>query len=190
MNECKTAYVFFATGFEEIEAITPVDILRRGGVNVTTVSITKDLKVKGAHNIEITCDLLIEDMDKNLLPDAIIMPGGMPGATNLANCKELEEFSKSCFDAKKLVCAICASPAVVFGAYGLLKDKNWTCYPNMENQAPNQDLANWKATPVVIDNNLITSRGPGTAADFSYQILNQLGLEEKSTALQQGMLFI
>lgn len=190
MNQEKKAYVFFAPGFEEIEAITPVDILKRGGVKVSMISITDELKVKGAHNIEIICDSLIKDMDENILPDAIIMPGGMPGATNLANCKKLEEFAKKCFNEKKLVCAICASPAIVFGTFGLLKNKNWTCYPDMENNAPEADVKNWNTNPVVVDINLITSRGPGTAAAFSYTILQELGLSEKSAALQKGMLFI
>ena len=190
MNQVKKAYVFFAPGFEEIEAITPVDILKRGGVKVSMISITDELKVKGAHNIEIICDSLIEDMDENILPDAIIMPGGIPGATNLANCKKLEEFAKKCFNEKKLVCAICASPAIVFGTFGLLKNKNWTCYPDMENNAPEADVQNWNTNPVVVDTNLITSRGPGTTAAFSYTILQELDLSEKSAALQKGMLFI
>ena len=190
MNQEKEAYVFFAPGFEEIEAVTPVDILKRGGVKVSMISITDELKVKGAHNIEIICDSLIESMDENLLPDAIIMPGGMPGATNLANCKKLEFFAKKCFENKKLLCAICASPAIVFGAFGLLKNKNWTCYPNMEEEAPKEALSTWKTDPVVIDGNLISSRGPGTAAAFSYAILKELGYSEKAATLQQGMLFV
>ena len=185
----KTAYVFFATGFEEIEAITPVDILRRGGVEVKTISTTKELYVQGAHNIEIACDYIIDEILDAELPDAVIMPGGMPGATNLAECQELKELATKSLEEGKLVCAICASPAIVFGKYGFLKNKNWTCYPNMENEAPKEALSFWKADPVVIDGNLISSRGPGTAADFSYAILEQLGLAEKAKALKSGMLF-
>ena len=189
MNQEKIAYVFFATGFEEIEAITPVDILRRAGVNVKTFSISDSLDVKGAHDIFVKCDYTLSQLDENVLPDAVIMPGGMPGATNLANSEKLKVFTQKCFAKNKHTCAICASPAIVFGEYGLLSNKNWTCYPNMENQAPSENLGNWKANPVVVDENLITSRGPGTAAEFSYEILNQLGLGEKATALKQGMLF-
>ena len=189
MNQEKSAYVFFATGFEEIEAITPVDILRRAGVNVKTFSISDSLEVKGAHDIFVKCDFTLSQLDESVLPDAVIMPGGMPGATNLANCEKLKAFTQKCFAENKLTCAICASPAIVFGKYGLLINKNWTCYPNMEDQAPNENLANWKANPVVVDGNLITSRGPGTVSEFSYTILNQLGLGEKATALKQGMLF-
>ena len=190
MNETKLVYVFFAPGFEEIEAITPVDILRRGNIDVKTVSILEKKQVIGAHNIEISCDLTLNDISFDDLPDGIVFPGGMPGATNLANCKELKNLSEKCFDAGKLVCAICASPAIVFGNFGLLKNKNWTCYPNMEEEAPKEALSTWKTDPVAIDGNLISSRGPGTAAAFSYAILKELGYSEKAAALQQGMLFV
>ena len=185
----KTVYIFFASGFEEIEAITPVDILRRAGVNIKMISVTNSKTVMGAHNIEVQCDCLLEDILQKDLPAAIIMPGGMPGATNLANNQQLKDFTIKCFNAKKLVCAICASPAIVFGSYGLLKNKNWTCYPNMETEASKEAQATWKTEPVVIDGNLITSRGPGTASVFAYSILSQLNLDDKAQNLKKGMLF-
>lgn len=185
----KTAYVFFASGFEEIEAITPVDILRRAGVFVKMVSITNNKLVMGAHNIEIQCDCVLEDILQKDLPEAIIMPGGMPGATNLANNQLLKDFTIKCFNEKKLVCAICASPAIVFGSYGLLKNKNWTCYPNMKTETSKEAQLTWKTEPVVIDGNLITSRGPGTASIFAYSILSQLNLDDKAQNLKKGMLF-
>ena len=189
MNKQKQVYVFLSPGFEEIEAITPVDILRRGGVDVKIVSITKELYVQGAHNIKVACDCILDEILDLPLPDAIIFPGGMPGATNLANCVELKDFSKKCLAESKLICAICASPAIVFGAYDLLKNKKWTCYPNMENNAPKEAQNLWCKNSVVVDGKLISSRGPGTASLFAYTILEELGEKEKAQSLKEAMLF-
>lgn len=185
----KTAYVFFAEGFEEIEAITPVDILRRAGVDVKMISISTELEVKGAHNIKLLCDFTLEAISSFDLPDAIIFPGGMPGATNLSKNPDLKKITIEAFNKNKLVCAICASPAIVFEAFGLLENRKWTCYPNMEKGVLENLQQSWKEDSIVVDSNLITSRGPGTGAEFSFAILAELGLKEKVKVLKEGMLF-
>jgi 4-methyl-5(b-hydroxyethyl)-thiazole monophosphate biosynthesis len=168
----KKAIVLLAEGFEEVEALTPVDYLRRAGVEVTVASISGDMIVKGARNIKIKTDIILADLSWQ--PDsfdAVIIPGGMPGATYLAASKEVGTFIKKMADTDKLICAICASPAVVLAPLGLLAGKNFTCYPGMEKTVT---AANWSEDRVVVDGNIITSRGAGTAGEFAIAIINKL----------------
>jgi len=186
----KKVYVFFAEGFEETEAIFPVDIMRRAGLDVILVSCGEDLVVKGAHGILITCDVLIDEVKSAPLPDAVVLPGGMPGAVNLAQHEDVRALVLAMNDAKKVIAAICASPAVVFAAFCVLKGKNWTCYPGMEEETSAEDRKGWKADRVVVDGNLVTSRGPGTAGDFGFALVDVLLGSGASAQLKKGMLCI
>ena len=128
----RESYVFLADGFEEVEALTPVDVLRRAGMPVKTVSITSSLLVTGAHGVTVTADLIF---NSTLFKDPawLILPGGMPGASNLYDFDPLHGLLKNQFESKHgKIAAICASPAVVLGQMGLLKGREATCYPGFE----------------------------------------------------------
>ena len=163
----KKANVFFAEGFEEVEALTVVDILRRAGIETDMVSVTGNKQVKGSHGINIEMDKLFEEIE---IADAIVLPGGMPGTNNLKAHEGLNKLIKE-YDAEgKLLCAICAAPTV-YGEMGLLKQRHATCYPGMEGML---DCCEALEDAVVIDDNYITSRGVGTAIDFSLAIVRNL----------------
>lgn len=167
-------YVFLAEGFEEIEAISPIDILRRGGIELKTVGVGNKTIV-GAHGIPVTCDLLDSEaiLDENL--KGIVLPGGMPGTINLEKSSIVNAFIDFCFENNLLISAICAAPSIL-GHKGILNGKNATCYPGFE-----KDLigANFKAESVVCDGNVITARAAGVACDFGFSLLEYFAGEEK-----------
>jgi len=164
--------IFLADGFEETEAITTVDILRRGRVSVTMVSISDSLHVRGRNHIEVAADVMWKEADSEIeSADMLILPGGQPGVTYLARHKGLKKaLEKAAKDGKKLA-AICAGP-VVLGQLGLLEGKEATCYPGLES-----DLTGAKLNPedeVVTDGNVTTSRGVGTACAFALKLVEIL----------------
>jgi len=174
----KNAVVLLAEGFEEVEAVTPIDYLRRAGVTVTIAAVGGNLSVKGARGITVNADALLCDIikqGKTAAYDAVIIPGGMPGATNIAASKEAgalitEMAAKGAADGK-LVCAICAAPAVVLAPLGILSGKKFTCYPGMEEKVQG---GKWTDDSVAIDGNIITSRSAGTAGKFAVAIIGRL----------------
>ena len=180
----KESYVFLADGFEEIEALSVIDILRRAGMPVKTVSITSALQVKGAHGVTVTADVLY---DNTLFSDPawLVLPGGMPGATNLYEFAPLlgllEQQAKS---AEGRIEAICAAPAVVLGQAGLLKGEKATCYPGFEN------LLGCEAVdaPVVVSGKFVTGNGPGNAAIWSLRIVEEALGHEAMLKVANGML--
>lgn len=161
--------IFLADGFEEVEALTVVNLLRRADIDITTVSIEDTMTVTGRSNITVEADKLIDDVDFDSA-DTIVLPGGMPGTKNLAACKVLMNHVDKYAEHGKRLCAICAAPTV-YGKRGLLKGKRACCYPGME-----QDLLDAVVTydPVTVDGNFITSRGAGTAIDFALAIVKQI----------------
>jgi 4-methyl-5(b-hydroxyethyl)-thiazole monophosphate biosynthesis len=165
----KNVIVLLAEGFEEVEAITPIDYLRRAGVEVALVAIGSNLSVKGARGITVNAEASLKNFRQ--ASDAVIIPGGMPGATNIAASKEAAALITEMAAAEKLICAICASPAVVLAPLGMLSGKRFTCYPGMEEGVQG---GVWTGQPVVIDGNIITSRGAGTAGAFAIAIIGQL----------------
>jgi 4-methyl-5(b-hydroxyethyl)-thiazole monophosphate biosynthesis len=172
----KKALTFLAEGFEEVEAVTPIDYLRRAGVEVCIASITADRIVKGARGTCIAADTVLAELEGQgkLAPglwDAVFVPGGMPGASNLAACEPVGRFFKEMTAAGKITAAICASPAVFLAPLGLLKGKRFTCYPGMEGKVPEGIFSGEKA---VSDGTLITSRAPGTAAAFALALVTKL----------------
>ena len=175
----KKAIVLLAEGFEEVEAITPIDYLRRAGIDVTSAAIGEKLTVKGSHNIEISADtrlknLLEEGNLKSSVWDLVVVPGGLPGSDNLAASKETGSFLKEMASEGKLVAAICSAPARVLFPLGLLDGKKFTCHPGQEANIGPSAMAGWKEDRVVVDGALITSRGPGTAAEFACAIIDRL----------------
>ena len=166
----KKAVILLAEGFEEVEAVTPMDYLRRAGIELTIAAIGKNLAVKGSHGIQISADMLLDSIPASLW-DAVIVPGGLPGSDNLASSKETQSLLMEMAEAGKWICAICAAPARVLAPLGLLKGKKFTCFPGEEE---NVSGAEWTEGRVVIDGNLITSRGAGSAGEFACAIIDKL----------------
>lgn len=178
----KTAFLFLATGFEEIEALGTVDILRRGGVRVNTISIMGDPVVMGAHNIPVIADYIFEDADFSSA-DALILPGGIPGSNHLNACTRLKELIMEKHE-DVILAGICAGP-MVFGGLGLLKGKKATCFPNFE---PTMIGATPTYEGVEIDGNIITSQGPGFVFGFGLAILKALKDDEIAEEVAAALL--
>ncbi len=186
----KKVLLFLANGFEEVEAVTPVDYLRRAEVEVITAAVGGDRIVTGARKIPLMADVLLGDLhlQKQLDPrkwDAVLCPGGMPGASNIAASSTACNFLKDMAASGKLVSAICASPAVVLGPLGLLDGRKFTCFPEMENQVPR---GIWQEDRVVIDGNIVTSRGPGTAVNWAITLIEILAGIDKAHGVMQSTL--
>lgn len=180
----KKVAVLLANGFEEIEALTVVDILRRAGIICDMVSISEDM-VKGAHNIEVKSDKLFNEDIKDY--NMIVLPGGLPGAENLAKDDKVLEVLKIFNNTKsKYIAAICASPALVLPAAGIEENRYITSYPDEEYEKILEN-ANYVDELVVVDENLITSRGPATTMLFAYKLVDIL--EGDSSKLKEGMLW-
>ena len=177
-------YVFLATGFEYIEAIAPVDIMRRAGLEVQTVSITGEEIVTSAHGVGIASDLLLSDVDFSSA-EMLVLPGGLPGSTNLDACKPLTEAIKRHFESGGPIAAICAAP-LVYGHLGLLQGRRATCYPGVERELKG---ATYTAAIVERDGNIITGKGPAAAFEFGYTIVDFFLGEGASQPLRQGMIY-
>lgn len=181
----KRSFLFLAEGFEEIEALTVVDVMRRAGMDVKTVSITEEHKVMGAHGIPVLADLLISEADLGYA-EWLITPGGMPGSTHLSNCETLSRALKTHHKAGGKIAAICAAPAVVLYPLGILDGKEATCYPGFEDKCKNAIM---RDAPVVALDTLITANGPATALRFALAIVaNSMG-DGVSQEVAGGMLF-
>lgn len=193
--------VLLAEGFEEIEAITPIDYLRRADVQVETVAVPvggkADQLVIGAHKIPVKADMTFDElaMREGGLPDGVFIPGGMPGAANVASCELALDFIKQMFAQKKLVAAICAAPVVVLAKTGVLAGKNYTCYPGMkkfEDYCGGKEKADQLTAgavlvpdqPFVVDQNLITGRGPGAAEQFAMTLVEYLCGKESAQKIK------
>ncbi len=178
------SYVFFADGFEEIEALTVVDVLRRAGMSVEMVSINETAEVTGAHDVVVKADTTIADVDLNNA-QWLILPGGMPGATNLANCHAVCEALLKQNAKGDGIAAICASPSVVFGSLGLLNGKKAVCYPGMEAGMKGAIVGDGQ---VAVDGNIITGNGPAAATAFALAIAAATKGEAVAQAVADGML--
>lgn len=178
--------VFLADGFEEVEALTVVDYLRRvENIKVDTVSITNTLEVLGAHNIEVKADKMIDYLQDIELYDAVVIPGGMPGATNLRDHKDVIRIIKEIDQSGKLVAAICAGPIVLEKAK-VITGKKVTSYPGFEKDLPN---SNYKEDDIVWDGNIITARGPAKAEDFAIEIVQYLVGSKAAHELKTNILY-
>ena len=177
--EDKKVYVFLADGFEEIEGLTVVDILRRGGVPVCMVSVSGDKTITGSHGIVLHSDLLFEETD---FADAamLVLPGGMPGTLHLKEHEGLAALLKKEVSKGTILAAICAAPTVL-GGLGLLEGQKATCYPGLEDQLTGADVSK---EPVVVSGSFITSRGMGTAIPFALKLLEVM--KDAQTAERMG----
>ncbi len=176
-------YVFLADGFEEIEALTPVDIFRRAGLSTQTVSISDTHAVTGAHGIAVSADCLLDEVDF-AAADLLLLPGGMPGTKHLAACKPLCDAVAAHAAAGKPTAAICAAPSIL-GELGLLSDRAATCYPGFEDALAGAILSDKK---VVRDGHIVTAAGMGVALDFALECLVLLGYTEAALTIRQGVI--
>ncbi|MBQ8042532.1 MAG: DJ-1/PfpI family protein [Clostridia bacterium] len=174
--------VFFANGYEEIEGLTVIDLLRRAGLEVDIVSINNVLEVKGAHDIVIKADKLLKDVDFEN-GDMIVLPGGLPGTTYLGECEELTKQIVKYNNEKKMLAAICAAPSV-FGQLGILEGKSATCYPGFEDILVGAVCLN---SGVVKSSNVITANGMGTAIEFALTIIEHYLGKGKAVAIAKAI---
>ncbi len=180
----KTVLVPLAQGFEEIEALTIIDVLRRAGADVTTAAVDAEgIQVTGAHDVSVLADTLMEECTGPF--DLIALPGGMPGAANLADSKPLTALLREQKNAGRLTGAICAAPAVVLHKQGLLEGKKASVYPALADQlAPGV----YTGLPVTEDGAVITGSGPGTAMEFALTLAGRLMGDDVEKQLREGML--
>ena len=181
----RKAAVLLADGFEEIEALTVVDLLRRASVYVDTVSITYEYMVHGAHGINVQTEDLFDEV--NFVEfDMIVLPGGMPGTTHLNEHSGVRRVVKDFAESGKYVSAICAAPSIL-GGLGLLKGKRAACYPSVEEKLSGAVIMK---VPVVQDGNIVTSRGMGTAIDFSLKLVEILTDKVKADELAESIIYL
>ncbi len=178
-------YEFLADGFEEVEGLAPVDILRRGGVDIKTVSVTGSEFVQTSHGVTVKADLLFEKADLSGA-DMLLLPGGMPGATNLNAHDGVKAALKRQAEAGRRIGAICAGP-MVLGGLGLLRGRKATCYPGFEKYL---EGAEYTPELFVVDGNIITGEGPAATLPYAYKILSFFVGEEKTRQLQEGMMYL
>ena len=174
--------VYLADGFEEVEGLTVLDLLRRAGIETDMVSIMGRKEITGARKIPVLADKLFEEQDD---PDVIVLPGGMPGTLHLKAHEGLADLIRKADKEGKLLAAICAAPTI-YGEMGLLEGKNATCYPGMEDKLLG---ANWQEQPVVFDGNFVTSRGVGTAIAFALTLVTILKDEETAKSLANSIVY-
>lgn len=175
-------YTILADGFEEIEALSVVDILRRAEIDIKTVSINETPYVTGAHNIVVKADILIGDITEY---DGIFLPGGYPGYVNLENSDKVISLIKDAYASNKMISAICAAPSIL-GKMGLLKDKDACCFPSFEEALQG---ANVLFDDVCVSGNIITSRGAGTAHKLGFKLVEILTDTENANTLKKNMIY-
>ncbi len=177
-------YLFLANGFEEIEALAVVDILRRADLDVTTVGIAAK-QITGSHGISVIADKTDSEVSTQDM-QMVILPGGLPGATNLNESPIVQEFLKQAADSEKYIAAICAAPFIL-GRAGLLKSKKATCYPGYE-----KELIGAKALSdsVVVDGNIITAKGAGVATEFAFKLVEIMSDKQTADSIRSAMQFV
>ncbi len=186
-KEKNMIYVLLADGFEEVEALTPVDILRRGGLSVTTVGVTGKAAT-GSHGIATACDVTGKDALKMLgkePPEMLILPGGMPGTRHIDSWEGTDVFIKATVDAGGFLAAICAAPSVL-GKRGLLSGRSAVCYPGFEKYLEGAETGNGK---VVRDGKIITARGAGCAMEFALELLRALRGDEAARDVAKSVIY-
>ena len=176
-------YMFLADGFEEVEALCPLDILRRAGLEVTTVGVGGKDMISGAHGIVVQADIP-DILYRDSAPDMIILPGGMPGSTNLDESKTVDAALKVAHKKGAYLCAICAAP-LVLGKRGYLEGKRAVCYPGFEELLAGATIAEGEA--VVRDGNIITAKGMGVALEFGLELVRALKDEEAAARIKASV---
>jgi 4-methyl-5(b-hydroxyethyl)-thiazole monophosphate biosynthesis len=179
----KRAVVLLAEGFEEVEAVTPIDYLRRAGAEVTVAGVG-GTTIKSSRGLRILADKSVAELGSEPW-DAVVIPGGMPGAANIAADASCAGLIKKQAASQRLVAAVCAAPAVVLAPLGILSGRRFTCYPGMEKDVGG---ARWSDERVVVDGNVVTSRGAGTAGEWALEIIARLFGEESSRKIAKAVL--
>lgn len=178
------AAMFFGTGYEEVEALAVIDLLRRGGIEVDMVSITGERKVTGSHNITVEMDCLFDEVAFDKV-SMLILPGGMPGTKNLEAYAPLMEQVDKFYEQKKALAAICAAPSI-FGHRGMLKGRNACCYPSFETHLEGAKVSR---NPCEVSEHIITARGLGCAVDFGLAIITYLRDEETAKQIAEAIVY-
>jgi len=176
-------YVLLAEGFEEVETFAPVDLLRRAGVSVQTVSIDETVVVRGARGIEAVADIPLSELNYGEMA-MLVLPGGYPGYENLGKSEAVRALILRAVADGKKIAAICGAPSVL-GDLGVLKGERATCYPGMENTLGCEAVE----APVVKSGQFITSRGVGTALDFALALVAELSSAEKAAEIRKGIVY-
>lgn len=175
-------YVFLAEGFEEVEALATVDVLRRAGLDVRTVGVSGST-VSGSHAIPVVCDVMIDDIQPDGCVEAVVLPGGMPGTLNLENNDKVNSFIDYAYAEGKYVCAICAAPSIL-GKKGMLNGKEAICFPGFEEYLYGAKLSD---KSVCVDGRIITAKACGVALKFGKVIAEQFIGTEKADALWESL---
>ena len=189
----KNVFVLLSDGFEEIESVTPIDLLRRAGISVTTISMNATPTVKGSRDITILADTVYTKVSLENLPDAVFLPGGLKGSINLSNHTFATQILLEMKKNNKYIAAICAAPIIVLSPLGLLDGKKFTCFPDMLNseyQAQQADVSGHVDMPVVQDGNLITSQGAGTSSDLAFKLIEILETTERSNKIKTETIYM
>ncbi len=177
-------YIYLANGFEETEMIAPLDMMRRAGLDVKTVSITQDKTVCGAHGIEINADITVFDAEYCDNVDAVMLPGGMPGTANLEQSEQVRAAVERTYKNGRLVAAICAAPSVL-GKMGILKEVTAVCYPGFEEYLEGAIPSDKKC---VRDGQFITAVGMGAAVEFGLAIVSALCGDDTAERIKNAIL--
>lgn len=176
--------VFLADGFEEVEALTPVDILRRAGLDVVTVAIGDDKTVVGSHGIAVQADITAANLPA-CIPELVFLPGGMPGTKNLDASATVRTYLERALLSGAYIAAICAAP-MILGKQGLLVGKKATCYPGFEQYLTGAEVGG----QIVSDGKIITGRGMGVAVPFALRLVEALCGEEKALAIADAICYV
>lgn len=175
-------YIFLANGFEETEALTPADILRRAGIKVSLVGVGSDV-ITGSHGISVICDMTEKDVILDESLQGVFLPGGMPGMINLEKNETVQKAVDFAYENQKLICAICAAPSIL-GHKGLLKGKNAICFPGFEDELTGATISE---DFVVRDGNIITAKGMGSATEFGLAITEYLKGTETAEKIRASL---
>lgn len=172
-------YMFFADGFEEVEAIAALDVIRRAGIEIFSVGVGSE-KIAGAHGIAVICDKTDDEISLSDSLEGIILPGGMPGTTNLLESETVNKFIDYSVEKNLLICAICAAP-MILGRKGILNGKKAVCFPGFENELSGADISD---EYVCVDGKIITSKGMGSAVKFGLAIVGEVIDKETASKLE------
>ncbi len=177
-------YMFLADGFEEVEALCPLDLMRRAGLQVTTVGIDKK-EIIGAHGIRVISDITTDEYVDGARAELVFLPGGMPGTLNLARCEKVTNAVKDALASNAYIAAICAAPSIL-GDMGVLCGKEATCYPGFEDRLTGATLSDKK---VIKDGNIITAAGMGVAFEMGIKIIETLCGKDKADELKRATIY-
>lgn len=175
-------YIYLADGFEETEALTPADILRRAGIKTALVGVGSDI-ITGSHGISVICDMTDEDVIFGDNIEAVFLPGGMPGTLNLEKSEAVQKAIDYAAENDKLLCAICAAPSIL-GHKGLLKGKNAICFPGFEDELEGATISD---DFVCLDGNIITAKGMGSATEFGLRIVEYFKGKETAEKIRASL---